>query len=145
MVLVCVLDPFRLTLFCVGTGLGQVLVWLLPNFGLSQAYTFIPGSWHSDGNLNSGATGRNKQPSQNQTVTPSSSSRSTAALSHHFITLCAEWASFMSVGFMTLRSQARGPDTNLHQRLSQIPLLPLVCCGQTTQMWADWSALKGRL
>ncbi len=125
---------------CVGSlWVNTVLRWntLELSFGLASSLRLEPGlhiyswslavSWKSKQQ----SDWLNKQPSQNQTVTPSSSSRSTAALSRHFITLCAEWASFMSAGFMTLCSQTRGPDTDLHQRLSQIPLSPLLCCGQT--------------
>lgn len=81
----------------------------------------------------------NKQPSQNQTATPSSSSCSTAALSHHFITPWC-WMGPLHVGrvydpaFSDQGSRYGSPSKALSDTTVTSGLL-----------WVDWSALKRRL
>lgn len=53
-----------------------------------------------------------------------------APLQQDFITLWLSMAPFIEVSFMTLCSQSRGPDIDLHQRVPCRPTSPLLCCGR---------------
>lgn len=117
MALVCVLDLSRLTLSCFWSRHGLGLFWLL-HFGLSQPSTSIPGLWHWNGNLNSKAAGWTSSPLKTRLPPcppPFAPLQPSATTLSPYGT---EWAPFMLVGFMTLRSQARGLDTDRHQKLS---------------------------
>lgn len=132
------LDLCRFNAVRIGAGLGLALVWACSHWPEPSLHIYswsLALRWKSKQR----SSWMNKRPSQIQTATPSSSSHSAAALSHHFITL---WRSMgpLHVGwvydpaFSDQGSRYRSPS----KALSDTTVTPGL-------LRVDWSRLKSRL
>lgn len=127
-----------LTLSCAGAGLGLVSglassLWLEPD--LHIYFWSLGMRWKSK----QWSGWMNKQPSQNQTASPSSSSCSTAALSRHFIILWC-WMGPLHVG--RVYDPAFSDQGSRYGSPSKALLDTTVTSGL---LWVGWYALKSRL